>query len=293
MAAERIEIDDVQIARRSAIGHKGDFGRALVVGGSVGMSGAVCLAATATLRAGAGLVTAVVPQTIQNVVAGYEPSYMTAGLPTDESGQLSAKAAICIQPLLAGKDSVAIGPGLGQSAAAGHLLSAVLQTAECPVVLDADALNLAASDGLLKTSNRKSSLILTPHPGEFSRQTGLSISAVNSARKQIAEQFAAEHQVVVVLKGAGTVVTNGSFTFVNETGNSGMATGGSGDVLTGIVAGILAQGADPFAAASVAVHLHGLAGDLGAQEMSEHGLIASDLLRFLGAAWRKYWQNRT
>lgn len=286
--ASYIPVGDLRISARPANGHKGQFGRVLLIGGSVGMSGAACLSATAALRGGAGLVTVAVPSAIQTIVAGCEPSYMTVGLSCDSEGQLSGDCLEQIRTELTGKDAVAVGPGLGQSPVATEVVRCVLNEASCPMVLDADALNLAARDKLLPETERRFPCILTPHPGEFSRITGKSTGDINRSREESAKEFASENRVVVVLKGAGTVVTDGNRVYVNATGNAGMATGGSGDVLTGIVAAQLAQGLEPVHAASLAVYLHGLAGDLAAEVVSEPGLIASDLPRFLGAAWRNF-----
>jgi NAD(P)H-hydrate epimerase len=155
------------------------------------------------------------------------------------------------------------------------------------VVLDADGLNIAAEHQLLTAHDKASRLVLTPHPGEFARLSGLSISDINSRREQVAVNFAKQCQAVVVLKGAGTVVTDGEQVFTNTTGNPGMATGGTGDVLTGLLAAQLAQGLSPFDAACLAVHVHGLAGDLAAEQLSQRGMIASDLLTFLPQAWKQ------
>ncbi len=282
----KIQIGDLEIGNRPVDGHKGTFGKVVVIGGSVGMSGSITLSATAALRGGAGLVTAAVPQSIQAIVAGYEPSYMTVALPTDVHGQLDSVGAENVTELLDGKSAVAIGPGLGQSKLAADLVLAVLKQADCPVVLDADALNLAAEFELLHGIRRRSPWVITPHPGEFARLTDESISHVSAHRESLAERFAAEHELIVVLKGANTVVTDGRRTYVNHTGNSGMATGGSGDVLTGLTAAVLGQHADAVEAAILAVYVHGIAGDLAAEALSQRGMIASDLLRFLSAAWR-------
>ena len=283
-------IDDLPLPHRPNDAHKGTFGRVLVVGGSVGMSGAVCLAASAALRGGAGLVTAAVPQSIQSVVAGFEPSYMTVGLPADEHGALGRVEAV--EGLLAGKSAVVVGPGLGQTREAADLVLAILKQSPCPVVLDADALNLVAEYEILRSVPRNQPLIVTPHPGEFSRLTGQSISAIQASREQSARDYAVQHEVTVVLKGAGTIVTDGVRVYKNTAGNAGMATGGTGDVLAGLLAAQVAVGLEPMQAASLAVYVHGLAGDLAAAEFSEPGLIASDVLRCIGAAWRNIQNSR-
>ena len=291
---ERIHLGELHRNDRPVNGHKGTFGRVLVLAGSPGMSGAACLSACAALRGGAGLVYVAVPQSIQSTVAGFEPSYLTYALPCSSDGYLSAVPRGEVSGLLEGKDAVAIGPGLGQSHHAGNVVLAVLKDARCPVVVDADALNLAAErDVWPKSANGRSDVdefprVVTPHPGEFSRLTGLSIAQIERDREGSAVQFARRHGLVVVLKGPGTVVTDGHRIFVNPTGNSGMGTGGTGDVLTGLLAAQLGQGIRAFDAACLAVYVHGLAGDIAASDVSQRGLIASDLLRYIGPAWLRF-----
>lgn len=249
------------------------------------MSGAACLAGSAALRSGAGLVTVAVPSSVQSVVAGFEPSYTTAGLPCSSDGQLSRPDPAMVTELLHGKQAVGIGPGLGQSDNVVSLLKCVLEQTSVPLILDADALNIVAAQFSLLS--RRSPTILTPHPGEFSRLSGLSVAKITGQRHQAAENYARQSGCIVVLKGSGTVITDGTQTGINATGNAGMATGGSGDVLTGIIVSLCAQGMQPLAAAQVGVHAHGLAGDLCATASSERGLIASDLLTWLPHAWRQ------
>lgn len=266
--------------------HKGDCGRALVIAGSRGMSGAACLAATASLRGGAGLVTAAVPQGIQDIVAGYEPSYLTAGLPEDELGRLKPAALKRIQELVEPQNAAAIGPGLGQSSGLQELVCDLYDSVQIPLVVDADALNLLARRPyLFKRPGGAAARILTPHPGEFSRMTGIEASVIQQDRQKYAVEFARRNEVVLVLKGHHTIITDGKHLAVNQTGNSGLATGGTGDVLTGLITGLLAQGMIPFEAAQLGAHVHGLAGDLAAEELSKPGMIASDLLRRIGRAW--------
>lgn len=275
----------VRLPNRAVDAHKGTFGRVLVIGGSTGMSGAACLSATAALRGGAGLVSVATPKSIQAIVASYEPSYMTIGLPCCASGLLSDVCVDDVHRLVADKDAIAVGPGLGQSKQVADLVLSLFRESDCPMILDADALNVVADYELFGRVDSSPTCILTPHPGEFARLTGISTTEIHGGREEAARDFAEKHGVIVVLKGAGTVVTDGDRVFINSTGNSGMATGGSGDVLTGIMAAQVSQGLSLFDAASIAVWVHGKAGDLAAEEMSERGLIASDLLRCLGAAW--------
>lgn len=272
--------------------HKGTFGKALVVAGHPGMSGAACLAGLGALRGGAGLVTVAVPRSILSIVAGVEPSYLTLPLPDDEEGRVSHDAAGPLEAEIARQTSLAIGPGLGQSLGLAALVGRLFSSVACPSVFDADALNaLASSRAALSARKRRRGdvfpRVLTPHPGEFARLTETDTPTVQKNRESLAVKFALEHRLVLVLKGHKSVITDGRRVAINSTGNSGMATGGTGDVLTGLVAALLAQGMEPFEAAQLAAHLHGLAGDLAAKSVSKPGLIASDLPRFLGEAWRK------
>jgi ADP-dependent NAD(P)H-hydrate dehydratase len=297
----RIPAGSPALPARPADGHKGTFGRVLIVGGSLGMSGSVCLAGVAALRSGSGLVTLAVPENILSIVAAFEPSYMTVALPfmaatgAPTSGEPARIDDEFLIEVFRGKDVIAIGPGLGAGEAVTALTASVLRYARCTVVIDADGINAVVSGQLLSeplgTGNdieRRDSraLILTPHPGEFSRLSGLSIEAISVDRVAIARNFAASRKVILVLKGAGTVVTDGDRVYVNPTGNVGMATGGSGDVLTGVIASLVGQRMTPFDAACLGVFVHGLAGDLAATALTQRGMIASDLIHYLPAAWK-------
>jgi NAD(P)H-hydrate epimerase len=286
--SEQFSIEQVpMLPDRPQDGHKGTFGRVLIIGGSIGMSGAVCLSSVSALRSGSGLVTAAVPRSVQMTVAAYEPCVMTIGLETDSNGQLASLSRERIKELLAGKDAVAIGPGLGQSAEVTELVSLVLEVCRVPLVLDADALNAAAKGGIMAKRNRGSACIITPHPGEFARLTGLPITEDEGTRIAMSADFAKVHELTVVLKGPRTVVTDGTRLFVNTTGNSGMATAGCGDVLTGIVASLLGQKMNAFEAAALAVNAHGRAGNLAAYELGQRAMIASDLLMALPKTWKQ------
>jgi NAD(P)H-hydrate epimerase len=274
------------IPRRPADGHKGTFGKVIVIGGSIGMSGAVSLASVSALRTGSGLVTAAIPRAIQNVVAGNEPCVMTIGLKDDPETGLSEVSEEMVISLIEGRDALAIGPGLGKGSAAARLVESLLRLAKCPLVVDADGLNLAA-EARLFSRELQCPCVITPHPGEFARLTGRSITEIEKHREEIAQEFAESHSLVVALKGPGTIVTDGIRLFRNSTGNSGMGTGGSGDVLTGIVVSLLGQQLPAFEATALAVHAHGLAGDVAAEQFTERGMIASDLLKCLPEAWRR------
>lgn len=268
--------------------HKGSFGSVLIVAGSRGMSGAAALSGLGALRGGAGLVTVAVPAGIQGIVASVEPSYLTLALAEDDAGRFSRLAAAEILARSKQSSSVAIGPGWGKSADLTELAHVLYMSIEAPLVVDADALNaLAASPGGFPEGPTTAARILTPHPGEFARLTATDTKTVQADRQTLAAEFARKHGVIVVLKGHETVVTDGERAAINTTGNSGMATGGTGDVLTGLITALVAQGMLPFDAAHLGVHLHGLAGDLAAAQFGKPGMIASDLPGFLGQAWRQ------
>ena len=272
--------------------NKGTFGKTLIVAGHPGMSGAACLSGLGALRGGAGLVTVAVPRSILAIVASVEPSYLTLPLVDDEGGRVSHDAWSVLEAEIAKQTSFAIGPGLGQSAGLAALVGRLFSSVKCPAVFDADALNLLASARAALSARKRQRddlvpRVLTPHPGEFARLARTETATVQENRESLAREFAAEHRLVLVLKGHKTVITDGRRVAINSTGNSGMATGGTGDVLTGLIAALLAQKMEPFEAAQLGVYLHGLAGDLAAHSLSKPGLIASDLPKWLGEAWRK------
>ena len=278
-----------RLAARPPESHKGNFGRVLVVAGSRGMSGAAVLCGCGALRGGAGLVRVATAADVQSVVAAGNPCYMTAGLRVDVQGHLAGEAQQEVLHLAAEADAVAVGPGLGRSELVPGLVDDWLSGIRVPVVLDADGLNaLAALPSVAEAlADRPAPTVLTPHPGEFARLTGASIAQVQAAREDRASRFAAEHKVVLVLKGHGTLVTDGRKLYRNETGNPGMATGGTGDVLTGLIAALVGQGLSPFEAAQLGVYLHGRAGDLAAATLGQVSLTALDLLTHLPAAFQE------
>ncbi len=278
------------LPERPADGHKGTFGTVLIVGGSRGMSGAAALAGLAALRGGAGLVRLAVPESVVPIVSAIEPSYLTTPLPEDAEGRLRRDAAAIIQMRAEECRVVAIGPGLGQSNDLRQLVVELFMTLPLPMVVDADALNALANSPEAWSKwmeNPHSPRILTPHPGEFSRLSGTKTGEIQQQREDAAAAFAIERKVILVLKGQHTVIADAERIAVNTTGNSGMATGGTGDVLTGLIAALVAQRMPPFEAAQLGAHLHGLAGDLAAAELTEPGLIASDLPRYVALAWKQ------
>ncbi len=273
---------------RPDVSHKGTFGHVLIVAGSRGMSGAACLAGGAALRGGAGLTTVAIPEEIASIVAGFEPSYLTLGLPQTDCGQFAVEAGAQILELAGRVTTVACGPGWGTSPGLVELARLLHASVRQPLVVDADGLNaLAALPGGCPAAPPGMPRVFTPHPGEFARLLKIDTRVVQENRETLAVEFARRLGGVILLKGRGTVITDGERVAMNSTGNSGMATGGTGDVLTGLIAALLAQDMPPFEAAQLGAHLHGLAGDLAAAELSRHSLIASDLLRYLPHAWKQ------
>jgi NAD(P)H-hydrate epimerase len=278
--------DVPHLPARPVDAHKGTFGKALVIAGSLGMSGAAVLSGSGALRGGAGLVQVATPESIVGIVAAGNPCYMTVPQPADPSGRLTRAALAGLLKLAEGASAVAVGPGLGQSDEVAAVVRGLIEGAALPMVLDADALNVLGADPIV-LRQRRGPTVLTPHPGEFGRLIGQGTAAVQANRQSLAVEFARALGVVLLLKGAGTVVTDGARVYVNTTGNPGMATGGSGDVLSGLLGALLAQGLEAFAAAVLGVYIHGLAGDLVRDEKGETGMIASDLLAQLPAAFRR------
>jgi len=284
------------LPRRGDHDHKGTFGTVLVVGGSRGMFGAPALAAMAALRGGTGLVRVAVPEVCLETVASFYPAYTTIPLPSDASGQISQDALDPIRRQAEQATVVALGPGLGQSEAIRQVVSALWQELTVPMVVDADGLNALGSDEQL-LAKHAGPRIITPHPGEFARLLGPKLAAGSKGdiekRNEAATWMADQADITVVLKGHHTCVTDGRRTSLNTTGNPGMATGGSGDVLTGLIAALWAQFLDtpPFDAwevARLAVYLHGSAGDLAASQLGQIPLVAVDILEALPAAFYEY-----
>lgn len=265
-----------RLPRRRGDAHKGDFGRVLVVAGSSGMMGAACLAAQAALRSGAGLVTLAVPRSLQDVAATKLTGVMTLGLAEAPARGFAPRALDELRKIIGDFDCVAAGPGLGRHPDTVLFAQQLPVVVEGPLVLDADALFALAETP--QNISREAPTIVTPHPGELARLTGFGIAEVQASRVERAVDFARRYRCIAVLKGAGTVVTDGQRVYVNSTGNPGMATGGSGDVLTGMVAGLLPQLEEAFAAAVLAVYCHGLAGDRARERLGEVGLTAEDIL---------------
>jgi len=265
--------------------HKGDFGRILVVAGSPGMCGAAILAARAALRAGAGLVTVAIPASLSTALAVAVPEATQLVLPEPADADHAARADSALAPaVLAGFDVAAIGPGLGTGDASRRVVAVVLERFAGPQVVDADALNLVAT-GVLVTP--RSDRVFTPHPGEFERLTA-ERPRDEAARVEACERFATRRGGVIVLKGHRSVVHDGERYSIELGGNPGMASGGSGDALTGVIAALLGQGLGAFDAARLGVFLHARAGDLAARRFGAPSLIASDLVDCLPDAFRRH-----
>jgi NAD(P)H-hydrate epimerase len=273
-------------ARRPSESNKGSYGHVLVIGGSLGKGGAAAMAGMSALRIGAGLSTVATAESVLPTVAGFYPELMTVPLPETDAGTIATSAGVDIEELLKGMTVVAIGPGISRDPHTATLVRSLLANHKSPMVVDADGLNaFEHHTGELNGNGR--TLVITPHPGEMARLAGCSTADVQKDRLGVARKFAREHELIVVLKGHRTLVVQpDGETWVNVTGNPGMATGGTGDILTGMVAGMIAQHpTDPLRAACAAVYLHGLAGDVMRESMGEHSLVATDLLQGLPEAF--------
>jgi NAD(P)H-hydrate epimerase len=265
--------------------HKGNFGKVCIIGGCIGMSGAPALAGRAALRSGAGLIRVAVPKSILLIVASIEPSYTTTPLAEDSSGKISAKAVNTILNAANENDCLAFGPGIGVSGAIRSILETLIEQENLRLLIDADGLNnlSAIKDWPDKL---KANLVLTPHPGEMKRLwAGLFREQQPTDRRDLAGKFAKRTKTIVVLKGAGTVVSDGQKVYVNKTGNPGMATAGAGDVLTGVITALMGQGLSNFDATILGVYIHGLAGDIAAEKLGQASLIATDIIDSLPNAF--------
>lgn len=277
MEIRQLNFRDVRslLPERNPWGHKGSFGKVLVLCGSRGFTGAAYLAAMGALRVGAGLVFAGVPESIYPIEAVKLTEPVVFPLP-EEDGRLGERAVKPILERMPGMDAVLIGCGLGISEGTRAVVKAVLERAECPVVLDADGISLLSGHmDILR--GRRGQTILTPHDGEFARAGGV----IGEDRMASAAEFAQENGCVLLLKGHQTCVTDGSLGYRNRTGNAGMAVGGSGDLLAGMIVGLLGQGMPPLEAAACAAWLHGAAGDLCAKELGQRAMLPTDMLKTL------------
>ena len=275
------------LKKRSSQSHKGDFGKILIISGSRGMTGAGVLTAKAALRSGAGLVVLAIPESEQRVVASQSiPEIITHPLPATEEGTLSLTAQKNLISLSESFDVIAIGPGLSQHPETRTLIKQLMRLLSKPMVIDADAITALSKD--LKILKKQSKSILTPHPLEFAKLIQKDLSDVFKDHLNLAINFCKEYPVTLALKTAPAIVLQKDNFYKNTSGNPGMATAGSGDVLTGIIAALLGQNLTSFDAASLGVFIHGLAGDLAVRKKGEISLIASDIIKELPQAFKKY-----
>jgi len=280
------------VAPRPAESNKGKYGHVLVIGGSLGKSGAAAMAGISALRAGAGLSTVATSKSALPAVAGFYPELMTEPLPETEAGTIATSAGLKIEELSKTMTVLAIGPGISRDPHTSTLVRSLVAHNKVPMVVDADGLN--AFEGHTNELNGKDrTLVITPHPGEMARLAACSTADVQKDRLGVARRFAREHNLIVALKGNRTLVVQpDGAAWVNTTGNPGMSTGGTGDILTGMVAGLVAQNPkNPMMAVCAAVYLHGLAGDVMRDKLGEHSLIATDLLKGLPEAFRRARQD--
>jgi NAD(P)H-hydrate epimerase len=282
------------LAPRVREGNKGKYGHVLIIGGSLGKAGAAAMAGFAALRAGAGLSTVATPKSVLPTVAGFHPELMTEPLAETERGTISLRAVgLGLDALLEHK-TLAIGPGISRNSETVEFVRTVVTRGDKSIVIDADGLN-AFEGAADKLNGRGRTVVITPHPGEMMRLTGLSVAEIQANRLDVARNFAREHELIVVLKGHRTLIaaSDGAI-WVNPTGNPGMATGGTGDVLTGMVAGLIAQHPQhALEATALAVYLHGLAGDVARESVGENSLVATDLVRFLPHAFAEMRKRKS
>ncbi len=273
------------LPQRQGNNHKGDYGRVLILAGAPGYTGAAFLTSMTAQRAGAGLVTLGIPAGLHSIMETLLTEVMTVSLPETPKGGLSAQSPEIMKSYLKKSDVLAIGPGLGTEKDIREILLSLLTSYTSPMVIDADGLNaIVPTPEVLRQPSLPP--VLTPHLGEMSRLTGLSITEIKKNPLELAREMSEKWRVVLVLKGAPTIVAlPRGVVYVNTTGNEGMATGGTGDVLTGLIAGLIAQGAHPEKAAVSAVYLHGLAGDIAAEKLGKRGLVASDVMNMIPEAF--------
>jgi NAD(P)H-hydrate epimerase len=274
------------LRRRDRQAHKGQFGHCLIIAGSTGKTGAAALSANSAVRAGSGLVTLAVAESLHQILETKTTEVMTVALPDSNSGYLTSNAFQAIERQLTGKDAVAIGPGLDRRPGTTSLIHTIVESVSIPLVIDADGLNALAEDISVLRRKKSDTIVLTPHPGEMARLLGTSIPDVEAIRISVAQEFARNYGVYLVLKGARTIIASPDGTAaINGSGNPGMATGGMGDVLTGIITSLLGQGYCGWDACRLGVFIHGYAADLVVQEKGEIGINATDVQEMLPYAY--------
>jgi len=274
--------------RRDRQAHKGHFGHCLIVAGSTGKTGAAALATNSAIRTGSGLVTLAVAESLHHILEIKTTEAMTVPLPDSNSGYLASSAYQAIERQVAGKDAMAIGPGLDRRPGTTALIHTIIETVNLPLVIDADGLNALAEDITVLRRKKSDTVVLTPHPGEMARLLGTSIPDVEAIRISVAQEFARNYGIYLVLKGSRTIIASPSGTAaINGSGNPGMATGGMGDVLTGVITSLLGQGYSPWDACRLGVYLHGYAADMVAEDKGEIGISAGDVQEMLPYACNK------
>ncbi|HPO52054.1 MAG TPA: NAD(P)H-hydrate dehydratase [bacterium] len=278
-------MENIFLPERKKDSHKGTYGHLFVIGGSPGLTGAVCLSCLAALRTGCGMVTAGIPESLNDIFEIKLTEVMTKPLPESGRRTISMLAVEkCVDFATKVADGIVIGPGISTDFATEEFFKNFLPQIDKPIVVDADGLKLLAKN--LKILDKQKTIILTPHPGEMSHLTKMPISEIQKNREKVAKDFAKKYGVVVVLKGYRTVISDGERIYINLTGNPGMATAGSGDVLSGIIGALVVQGFSLWDSAVIGTFLHGLAGDLAARKIGEYSLIAGDIIDFLPEAIR-------
>ena len=276
------------LRRRALQAHKGQFGHCLVVAGSTGKTGAAALSANSAVRAGSGLVTLAVAESLHAILETKTTEVMTVPLPDSNSGHVTSSAFPAIEMLLDGKDALALGPGLGRRPGTTALVQTIVETVSLPMVIDADGLNALSDDVTILRSKKSAEIILTPHPGEMARLLSISVPDVEENRISVAREFARNFGVYLVLKGARTVIASPDGTAaINGSGNPGMASGGMGDVLTGIIVSLLGQRYSAWDACRLGVFIHGYAADMVAENKGEIGICASDVQEMLPYAYNR------
>ncbi|MDD2582828.1 MAG: NAD(P)H-hydrate dehydratase [Desulfuromonadaceae bacterium] len=279
--------------RRDRQAHKGKFGHCLIIAGSTGKTGAAALAANSAVRAGSGMVTVATAASLHTILEIKTTEAMTSPLPDFGNGYLTDNAFPAVKKLLAGRDAVAIGPGLGCYQGTHALIKNMVETVTSPLVIDADGLNALAEDVTILNLKKSNQVILTPHPGEMSRLVGTSISDVEAIRISVSQEFAGKYGVYLILKGARTIIASPAGTVaINGSGNPGMASGGMGDVLTGIIVSLLGKGCAAWDACCMGVFLHGFAADMVAEDKGEMGITASDVIEKLPYAYKRLLENK-
>ena len=276
------------LKRRKIDSHKGNYGRVAVIGGSTGMIGAPYLASLSALRSGAGYSYTLIPKKLETIMSIKLTESIIRPIEDRDRGHFTMESLQDILMYIKDMDSLAIGTGMGVDGDRTYLVKEIIRNAKVPMVLDADGINCLSDNPHILEGHEKP-LIITPHPGELSKFLDISIGKIQEKRVYYSEYVAKKYNVIVVLKGHRTVVASPRLgIYINETGNAGMATAGSGDVLTGIISSFLAQGLDPFDAAKLGVHLHGMAGDLTRDQIGEYGMIASDMIQNIPKAINLY-----